>query len=89
MKSDIEIAHETRLLPITEVAGKLGVSPEDLELYGPYKAKFTESFLRRIENLPDGKLILVTAINPRLPAKAKPQPQLVLARRSLSLANAR
>ncbi|HHW24081.1 MAG TPA: formate--tetrahydrofolate ligase [Clostridiales bacterium] len=64
MKSDIEIAHETRLLPITEVAGKLGVSPEDLELYGPYKAKFTESFLRRIENLPDGKLILVTAISP-------------------------
>ena len=64
MKSDIEIAHETRLLPITEVAGKLGVSPEDLELYGPYKAKFTEPFLRRIENLPDGKLILVTAISP-------------------------
>lgn len=64
MKSDIEIAHETRLLPITEIAGKLGVSPEDLELYGPYKAKFTEPFLRRIENLPDGKLILVTAISP-------------------------
>lgn len=64
MKSDIEIARQTRLLPITEVAGKLGVTPEDLELYGPYKAKFTESFLRRIENLPDGKLILVTAISP-------------------------
>ena len=44
MKSDIEIARQSRLLPITEVAGKLGVSPDDLELYGPYKAKFTESF---------------------------------------------
>lgn len=64
MKSDIEIARQSRLLPITEVAGKLGVSPDDLELYGSYKAKFTESFLKRIETLPDGKLILVTAISP-------------------------
>jgi formate--tetrahydrofolate ligase len=64
MKSDIEIARQTRLLPITEIAGRLSVAPDELELYGPYKAKFTESFLRRIESMPDGKLILVTAITP-------------------------
>lgn len=64
MKSDIEIARQTRLLPITEIAGRLGVAPDELELYGPYKAKFTESFLRHAESLPDGKLILVTAITP-------------------------
>jgi Formyltetrahydrofolate synthetase len=64
MKSDIEIARQTRLLPITEIAGGLGVAPDELEHYGTYKAKLSESFLRRAETLPDGKLILVTAITP-------------------------
>ena len=64
MKSDIEIATGTRLLPITEIAGKLGIAPDELENYGAYKAKLSEKFLRRAEGMPDGKLILVTAISP-------------------------
>ena len=64
MKTDIEIAQEAVLCPITEVAGKLGMSEEDLELYGKYKAKLSDAYLQSIEKNPDGKLILVTAINP-------------------------
>lgn len=64
MKSDIEIAQEATLSKITEVAESIGVSEDDLELYGKYKAKFTEEFLRKIESNKEGKLILVTAINP-------------------------
>ena len=64
MKSDIEIAQEAVLDPITKVAASLGVEEDDLELYGKYKAKFSDEYLEKIKNNKDGKLILVTAINP-------------------------
>ena len=64
MKTDIEIAKEAVLSPIGEVAAKLGITEEDLEQYGKYKAKLSESFLKKVENNKKGKLILVTAINP-------------------------
>ncbi len=64
MKSDIEIAQSAKLENITKIAETLGISEDDLELYGKYKAKFTEDFLRKIEKNENGKLILVTAINP-------------------------
>ncbi|MCR5655567.1 MAG: formate--tetrahydrofolate ligase [Lachnospiraceae bacterium] len=64
MKTDIEIAQEATLLPITEIAEGIGIDPDDIELYGKYKAKLSEEYLKRIEDRPNGKLILVTAINP-------------------------
>ena len=64
MKSDIEIAQEAKLHNIVDVAGKIGIGPDDLELYGKYKAKISDEYLERIQSNPDGKLILVTAINP-------------------------
>ena len=64
MKTDIEIAQEAVLIPITEVAESIGAEADDLELYGKYKAKLTEEYLEKISRNPDGKLILVTAINP-------------------------
>lgn len=64
MKTDIEIAQDTEMLPITDVASQLGAGFDDLELYGKYKAKFEDGFLKSIENNKFGKLILVTAINP-------------------------
>jgi len=64
MKTDIQIAQEAVLQPITEVAEQLGIKEEELELYGKYKAKITDEYRKRIENNPNGKLILVTAINP-------------------------
>ena len=64
MKSDIEIAQEARLEPITSVAAGLGIDMDDLELYGKYKAKISDEYMNRISQNPDGKLILVTAINP-------------------------
>ena len=64
MKTDIEIAQEAKMLPITEIASKLGIEDEELELYGRYKAKINDSFLKRTESRKNGKLILVTAINP-------------------------
>ena len=64
MKTDIQIAQEAVMEPITEVASKLGISADDIELYGKYKAKLTEEYLDRIKDRPDGKLVLVTAINP-------------------------
>lgn len=64
MKTDIQIAQEAVMEPITQVASRLDMSPDDLELYGKYKAKLTEEYLDRIKDRPDGKLILVTAINP-------------------------
>jgi formate--tetrahydrofolate ligase len=63
-KSDIEIAQETVMEPIVKVASKLGITEDELELYGKYKAKVTHELWERIENRPDGKLILVTAITP-------------------------
>lgn len=64
MKSDIEIAQEAELYPITEVAKTLDITMDDLELYGKYKAKISDEYLKKIENNNNGKLILVTAINP-------------------------
>lgn len=64
MKTDIQIAQETTMLPITEVAAGIGIDADDLELYGKYKAKISNEYLKSIENNPNGKLILVTAINP-------------------------
>lgn len=64
MKTDIEIAQEAVLDNIVDVAAKIGIASEDLELYGKYKAKISDEYIERIRNNPDGKLILVTAINP-------------------------
>ncbi|MBQ9643949.1 MAG: formate--tetrahydrofolate ligase [Lachnospiraceae bacterium] len=64
MKSDIEIAHSAELLPIREIASELGIPEEQYEQYGRYKAKLTEDYLKSIQGQKDGKLILVTAINP-------------------------
>jgi len=64
MKTDIEIAQEAVMQPITEVAQKLGINQDELELYGKYKAKISDEYLKRISVNPNGKLILVTAINP-------------------------
>lgn len=64
MKTDIEIAQEAEMIHIKEVAEKLDISEEELELYGKYKAKLSDELSKRIENNPNGKLVLVTAINP-------------------------
>ena len=64
MKTDIQIAQEATLKPIKEVAASIGISEDDLELYGKYKAKISDSLINSTKNNPDGKLILVTAINP-------------------------
>ena len=64
MKTDIQIAQEAELLPIREVAEKLDITEDELELYGKYKAKLSDEYMERISKNPDGKLILVTAINP-------------------------
>lgn len=64
MLSDIEIAQAAEILPIKEVAQKLGISEDELEFYGKYKAKMSEELIARTKSNPDGKLILVTAINP-------------------------
>ncbi|MGM9903983.1 formate-tetrahydrofolate ligase [Enterococcus sp. 10A9_DIV0425] len=64
MKSDLEISQESELEPIVEVARKIGIDPEDLELYGQYKAKINFPLIKKVMNKPDGKLILVTSINP-------------------------
>ncbi len=64
MKSDIQIAQEAVMEPITEVAKRLDIRADELELYGKYKAKFSDELLERLKDEPDGKLVLVTAINP-------------------------
>lgn len=64
MKTDIQIAQEAKLMPITDIAKNLGITYDDLELYGKYKAKLTDEYLESIKNNKDAKLILVTAINP-------------------------
>ncbi len=64
MLSDIEIAQQTQAQPIVEIAEKLGIRPDMLELYGRYKAKLPEELITATADQPDGKLILVTAINP-------------------------
>ena len=64
MKTDIQIAQETEMLPIREVAAQLGITEDELELYGKYKAKLSDKLMDQVKDNPDGKLILVTAINP-------------------------
>ena len=64
MLTDIEIAQQCKMKPITEIAAQLGIAPEELEPYGHYKAKLSDDLAKRLKNKPDGKLILVTAINP-------------------------
>lgn len=64
MQTDLTIAQSIKLKPIAKVAEGIDVRPDEIELYGPYKAKLTDSLLRRVEGNPDGRLILVTAINP-------------------------
>lgn len=64
MKSDVEIAQEATMKPIVKVAEELNIAEEELELYGKYKAKVSLKSWEKIKNRPDGKLILVTAINP-------------------------
>ena len=63
-KSDIEIAQEATMQPIAQVAEKLGITADELEPYGKYKAKLSEELWDRVKDNPDGKLVLVTAINP-------------------------
>ena len=64
MKTDIEIAQEAKMLPIKEVAAAYGITEDDLEFYGKYKAKITDDLWNQIKDRKDGKLVLVTAINP-------------------------
>ena len=64
MKTDIEIAQEAELIPITEVASSLDIDADELELYGKYKAKLSDELWEKVKDNEDGKLILVTAINP-------------------------
>ncbi len=64
MLSDIEIAQQTKMNPIGEVAASLAIADEDIECYGHYKAKLSESLFQKLADKPDGKLVLVTAINP-------------------------
>lgn len=64
MKTDIQIAQEAVMLPIKEVASAYGISEDDLELYGKYKAKITDELWNQVKDRKDGKLVLVTAINP-------------------------
>ncbi len=64
MLTDIQIAQQCKMLPIAEVAKKAGVEEKELYMFGPYKAKLTDELAKRVENNKDGKLVLVTAINP-------------------------
>lgn len=64
MKTDIEIAQEAEMVPIREVAAKLDISEDEIELYGKYKAKLSDELISRIERNENGKLVLVTAVNP-------------------------
>lgn len=71
MKTDVQIAQEAKMLPIKDVAGNVGLNETDLELYGNYKAKIHLDVLERMADKPDGKLILVTAINPTAAGEGK------------------
>lgn len=64
MLTDIEIAAQAKMKRITDVAAAMGIRPEELEPYGHYKAKLSDDLLTRLQDRPDGKLVLVTAVNP-------------------------
>lgn len=85
MKSDIEIVREANMLPVQTVAEKLDITADELDLYGKYKAKLTDELWERIKDRPDGKLVLVTAINPTRPVKERQRQQLDLDRRWIRL----
>ena len=70
-KTDLEIAQECKMEHIRDIAAKIGVGEEDLEYYGNYKAKISLDLLHRNEDKEDGKLILVTAINPTKAGEGK------------------
>ncbi|MCT4620452.1 MAG: formate--tetrahydrofolate ligase [Marinisporobacter sp.] len=71
MKTDIQIAQEAKMLPILEIGKQIGLEEDDLELYGKYKAKISLDVYKRLEDQSDGKLILVTAINPTAAGEGK------------------
>ena len=71
MKADIQIAQETEMQPISQVAASYGINEEELELYGKYKAKLSDELWERVKDRPDGKLVLVTAINPHPGGRGK------------------
>ena len=71
MKTDIEIAQEAVMLPIKEVAASYGILEDDIELYGKYKAKLSDQLWEQVKDKKDGKLVLVTAINPTPAGEAK------------------
>jgi formate--tetrahydrofolate ligase len=71
MKTDIQIAQEAKLKPIVDIAAEIGIAEDELELYGKYKAKVDLSVWRRLQDKPDGKLILLTAINPTAAGEGK------------------
>ena len=64
MKTDIQIAQEAKIVNILEIAKKVGLTEDDIEQYGKYKAKVNLDVLKRLEDKKDGKLVLVTAITP-------------------------
>ena len=72
MKTDIEIAQEAKMKPITQIAAQLGLEDESVIPYGRYKAKIDHRLIHNAKK--QGKLILVTAISPPLPVRAKPPP---------------
>ena len=83
--TDIEIARNAEIRPIREIAKALGMDEDDLELYGKYKAKISEEYLQKIQDRPDGKLVLFTAINPTPAGEGKTTFPLVLQMRSPAL----
>ena len=66
MQTDIEISKNANMQKITEIAKKIGIDEDELELYGNYKAKISNELQERVKSNPDGKLVLVTAINPTI-----------------------
>lgn len=85
MLSDIEIAQKAKMKPVREIAGTIGVGEEDLELYGEYKGKLKPELWEKIKNNPDGKLILVTAINPTPAGEGKTTTSIGLAQALVKL----
>jgi len=64
MKSDLQIAQEAKLKPITKIADSIGIKEDELDLYGKYKAKISPDILKRLKDKPQGKYIVITAITP-------------------------
>ena len=75
MLTDIQIAQSCKLKPINQIGEDLGIENDELELYGKYKAKLNNDLWERVKNKPNGKLVLVTAINPTPAGEEKRPPQ--------------